>query len=78
MAKQRNATCPRGFFSATETKPTPLRYPKSTSYMWSAECFGLDRRVGSPVLRHQSIRAGQRISSSTVQNDMRAPGPKGY
>lgn len=51
MAKQRNATCPNGLFSATETKqPTPLRYPKSTRSMWLAECLGLDGRVGSPVI----------------------------
>lgn len=51
MAKQRNATCPNGLFSATETKqPTPLRYPKSTRSMWLAECLGLEGRVGSPVI----------------------------
>lgn len=51
MAKQRNAICPNGLYSATETKqPTPLRYPKSTRSMWLAECLGLDGRVGSPVI----------------------------
>lgn len=43
---------PKGLFSAQlkPKEPTPLRYPKSTSFMWSAEYFGLDNRVGSPII----------------------------
>lgn len=67
---------PKGLFSATETiQPTPLRYPKSTSFMWLAECLGLDGRVrvGSPIIfsPYRSARGNgfQAQSSNMMHGD---------